>query len=149
MPLYEFSCPTHNRFEVLLRIADSEVEDYPCLQCGQVSERLLSLTTMRPDTLWAGHVTEHGYVTSQSHVNRLERAKKQITLSGRDDIEAAKKAADEARRDWNANLAKQTAKVIDESVSGTGIINADGNLESPVEFSGSMPRIAGVTDTHA
>jgi putative FmdB family regulatory protein len=146
MPIYEFDCLTHGRFEMFLKITDSVLEHYPCIRCGEPAERAISAAVVKPDSLWSGVMTPHGYVTSQSQLNQVRKEKGFVPLGDRSDVEAMKKTAEQARRDWDTKLAADTQKHLDEHLIGSGILNADGNLESPIEFSGTIPRIKGVTE---
>src|SRR5262245_7430757 len=127
MPLYEFSCLEHERFEVLLPISDCEVAHHSCPQCGSASERVASLVSMKPDDLWAGHFVEgYGYVTSSSKLDRIRKDKRHIVLNGRDDVEAMKKMAEQGRKDREAKLDRDIKEVFEEGFAGSGVIDSFG-----------------------
>ena len=128
MPIYEYLCQRDGRFELLLPISEADNPKQMCAKCGAYSERMASLTTMRPDTLWSGVMTDQGYVTSQSTLSTIEKQKGIITLDGRADVEAMKKRASDARKNWDVKLGHDTEQVFKENFAGTGLVDSFGEF---------------------
>jgi hypothetical protein len=74
-PVYEYHCEAHGRFEDLVLSWRDRREWMACPVCGESSEYIPSLPAMQPDTLWAGHQTDMGYVSSKSEYNAIMKAK--------------------------------------------------------------------------
>lgn len=128
MPLYEYSCPACGPFEVLQSLAHADDVNHDCVNCGQESGRMASLTTMRPDSLWSGVQTKHGYVTSQAALDRIRLEKGVMTLDGYRDVDAMRKMAREARESQDAKLDRAGQEVFEKSITGTGLVNSFGEL---------------------
>lgn len=67
MPIYEYECPTHGKFELYMNLSDADREWVWCTttHCAAACERVWSLVAMQPDTMWSGVTTQHGYFTSK------------------------------------------------------------------------------------
>ena len=72
MPIYEYLCETHGRFEVFLSFKDRKEfslcpqYDNDFMPCENVCPIQVSIPTMKPDKHWAGTITDSGkYVTSE------------------------------------------------------------------------------------
>lgn len=129
MPLYEFECPEHGRFEMLWPIRDCYRSWCICPECGFACERVASRVSMRPDTLWAGHVLEnYGYVTSSSQVAQIRKERHLIEVGDRTDREAMKKRAADAAKARDEKFAKDTRAFVEEEFSGKGMIDSFGEI---------------------
>ena len=127
MPLYLYECPTHQAFELLLPLAEAEAEVKPCPRCGMPGERVPARVTMKPDDLWAGHDIEgYGHITSASKLARIRKEKSHITLHGRDDVEAMKKAAAEGRKAREAKLDRDIKEAFEGNFAGSGVVDSFG-----------------------
>lgn len=129
MPLYEFECGIHGKFEVLLsRLPDSEAHLCPVVFCAAYCSLVPSRVSMRPDTLWAGHITDHGYITSSSKLARIYKDRHLVELGDRADREAMKKTADEAAKAKDEKFAKDTRAFLNERLSDAGLLNSFGEV---------------------
>jgi|SRR5262245_27547869 len=128
MPLYEFYCETHGRFEALkLRLPDDEYE--ACPVCDVPAPLIPSLPVMRPDPYWAGHVhRNYGYVTSETQLKREMARRNHVPVGDRTDREAWEKIADNAQKDKKEKLAKDVRGWSERTFgpSGLGLGGADG-----------------------
>jgi hypothetical protein len=108
---------------------------------------------MRPDANWfyGETIKGHGYLTSASKIARARKQAGIVELSGRDDREAIKKTAEEARKGWDAKLEKQSRRVFEEAFAGSGVIDSFGEptadackklSDTPIS-SGKDPRVTG------
>src|SRR5262245_35938177 len=104
MPIYEFSCEEHGRFEALFpRVVG--VEYQPCPTCDVPAPLVPSLPTMRPDTYWAGvNTTNYGYLTSASELKAEMKRRNHEVVGDRTDREAWEKIADNAVKDKEAKV---------------------------------------------
>lgn len=128
MPIFEAQCEKHGRFEALRsRLPD---EGYlPCPVCDVPAPIVPSLTVMRPDAYWAGHVhRNYGYVTSQMQLNEEMKRRNHVPVGDRTDREAWDKIAEDARKDKDARLKKDMRKWSEKTFgpSGLGLGGADG-----------------------
>lgn len=128
MPIYEYACFEHGRFELLMPLSEADRPSVYCLTCRRTCPRVPSLSSMRPDTLWAGHVTDHGYITSSSKLRRIYRDKHLVELGDRADREAMKKTADEAAKAKDEKFAKETRTFLNERLSDAGLLNSFGEV---------------------
>ncbi len=62
MPLYEYECPTHGRFEVSQRIVDAPLTVCTVPGCGQAVHKLISATSF---SLKGGGWYSDGYQTQK------------------------------------------------------------------------------------
>lgn len=128
MPLYEFHCETDGRFEALYpRMQD--VDYHPCPVCDIPAPLVPSLTVMRPDTYWAGHVTtNYGYVTSSSQLKAEMKRRNHVVVGDRTDREGMDKVADDAIKAKDAKMKKDVRKWSEKTFgpSGAGLGGADG-----------------------
>lgn len=129
MPLYEFMCPVDGyRFErLLIRLPEEETSD--CPDCGARSSFVWSRVTMRPDTMWAGVMTEYaGYVTSASEHNHVLKQRRLMEVGDRADREAVHKIAADARREKKEKFAKETKEFLQKEFSGKGLLDSFGQV---------------------
>ena len=128
MPLYEFECEEHGKFEALFpRVVG--VEYQPCPTCDVPAPRVFSLTVMRPDTYWHGvKTTNYGYVTSSSQLKAEMARRNHVPVGDRTDREAWDKIADKAQDAKKEKLAKDVHEwnVKTFGPSGLGLGGADG-----------------------
>lgn len=128
MPIYEFTCGDHGRFEVLMPLADCHRQFHACPVCGIVSEREISRVSMRPDPNWhfGQEVHGHGYLNSSSQIARAEKSANLVRIGDRSDLEAMEKLADEGKRDKRDKLSRQIRKTIEDGLCGKGIMDSFG-----------------------
>jgi len=126
MPLFDFDCPFHGRFELLLKEAPKGKRS--CPTCKARSPLMAPLTVMHPDKLWAGHMTEHGYVTSKSQLVRAEKVKGVTHLSNRHEVEGMKKVAADARKEKEEKSRRNLRKAFDDTFAGSGVLDSFGHL---------------------
>ena len=128
MPIYEFLCEEHGKFEALFpRVVG--VECQPCPTCDVPAPRVFSLTVMRPDTYWHGvKTTNYGYVTSSSQLKAEMARRNHVPVGDRTDREAWDKIADKAQDAKKEKLAKDVHEwnVKTFGPSGLGLGGADG-----------------------
>jgi len=128
MPIYEFECETHGRFEALFpRVVG--VEYQPCPTCDVPAPRIYSLTVMRPDTYWAGVKTSnYGYVTSASELKAEMKRRNHEVVGDRTDREAWERIADNAQKDKADKIKKDVRGWSERTFgpSGLGLGGADG-----------------------
>ena len=128
MPIYEFLCEEHGKFEALFpRVVG--VEYQPCPTCDVPAPRVFSLTVMRPDTYWHGvKTTNYGYVTSSSQLKAEMSRRNHVPVGDRTDREAWDKIADKAQDAKKEKLAKDVHEwnVKTFGPSGLGLGGADG-----------------------
>lgn len=128
MPLYEFECEEHGKFEALFpRVVG--VEYQPCPTCDVPAPRVFSLTVMRPDAYWHGvKTTNYGYVTSASQLKAEMKRRNHVPVGDRTDREAWDKIADKAQDAKKEKLAKDVHEwnVKTFGPSGLGLGGADG-----------------------
>jgi putative FmdB family regulatory protein len=128
MPIYEFLCEEHGKFEALFpRVVG--VECQPCPTCDVPAPRVFSLTVMRPDTMWAGvNHRNYGYVTSASQLKEEMKRRNHVPVGDRTDREAWDKIADDAQKDKAAKMKKDVRKWSEKTFgpSGLGLGGADG-----------------------
>jgi len=128
MPIYEFLCEEHGKFEALFpRVVG--VEYQPCPTCDVPAPRVFSLTVMRPDTYWHGvKTTNYGYVTSSSQLKAEMARRNHVPVGDRTDREAWDKIADKAQDAKKEKLAKDVHEwnVKTFGPSGLGLGGADG-----------------------
>src|SRR5215468_7414537 len=99
MPIYEYECEEHGKFEVL-EYRPPGVELKPCPKCDIPAPRILSLSVMRPDTYWAGvNHGNYGYITSNSQLKAEMKRRNHEVVGDRTDREAWEKIADNAQKD--------------------------------------------------
>lgn len=128
MPLYEYQCEDHGRYEVL-EYRPPAAEYTPCPVCDVPAPLVPSLTVMRPDTYWAGQTTSnYGYVTSGTQLKAEMKRRNHEVVGDRTDREAWEKIADKAQE---AKAEKLKKDVHDWNVktfgpSGLGLGGADG-----------------------
>ncbi len=129
MPCYEYECSVCGRFEKLLPLSEADSLTFVC-QCGNMAERIHSLVTVRPDSMWSGVMTEHaGYVTSSSQHNRVLKDKGWMEIGdSRDDRESVHKIAADARKAKKEKFAKETRTFLETQFSGKGLIDSFGQL---------------------
>lgn len=53
MPIYEYQCKEHGRFEKIFLTFDKP-DMLPCPKCGQESAKAISRCSIKPDSLWSG-----------------------------------------------------------------------------------------------
>src|SRR5262249_27535585 len=136
MPLYDFECPFHGRFELLLKEAPKGKRS--CPQCNTRSPLVAPLTVMRPDPYWSGVMTgNYGYVTSGSQVARIKKERNIVELGDRADREGMEKIASDARKAKRENFSKETRKFLEEQFTDAGVLDSDGRLrpEATVKLS--------------
>ncbi len=128
MPIYEFECEIHGKFEALFpRVMG--VEYQPCPTCDMPAPRIVSLPVMRPDTYWAGHVhRNYGYVTSASQLKEKMKRRNHVPVGDRTDREAWDKIAEDAQKANDENLKKGVRGWSERTFgpSGLGLGGADG-----------------------
>lgn len=115
MPIYEYECEVHGRFEVIKPLSlFTEYEQCPQqlqnelfeLRCTAVARLVPSLCAMHPDNMWSGIKNEQGYFTSKKqHLSYLkqhnmERADRSILE------EVKKKSANKVEETLKKNAAK-------------------------------------------
>jgi hypothetical protein len=128
MPLYEYECEQHGRYEVL-EYRPPPAEYAPCPACDVPAPLVPSLTTMRPDTYWHGvKTTNYGYVTSSSQLKAEMARRNHVPVGDRTDREAWDKIADKAQDAKKEKLAKDVHdwNVKTFGPSGLGLGGADG-----------------------
>ena len=128
MPIYEFDCEEHGKFEALFpRVVG--VEYQPCPACDVPAPRIYSLTVMRPDTYWSGVKTSnYGYVTSASELRQEMRRRNHVVVGDRTDREAWDKIAEKAQTEKVDKTKKEFRKWSEKTFgpSGLGLGGADG-----------------------
>jgi hypothetical protein len=129
MPLFEFHCEDHGKFEVL-RNSLPDDEHCPCPACDLPAPFVWPLTVMRPDTLWAGHAIEnHGYFTSESKLEKVMKKRKHTRVGDRSDIDGMKKMAAEAAKARDAKFEAESKQFLREKMGERGLLDAFGNLK--------------------
>lgn len=105
-------------------------EEYlACPVCDVPAPLVPSLTVMRPDAYWAGHVTSnYGYVTSGTQLKREMARRNHEVVGDRADREAWEKIADNAVKDKDAKMKADVRKWSEKTFgpSGLGLGGADG-----------------------
>src|SRR5262245_65936235 len=99
MPIYEFSCEEHGKFEALFpRVVG--VEYLACPTCDVPAPRIYSLPTMRPDANWhfGEQVVGHGYLNSRSEIARANKANGNVEIGGGKELVGGKKEDEEEKR---------------------------------------------------
>jgi putative FmdB family regulatory protein len=128
MPIYEYECEDHGRFEVLFQ--HGPLLDFSsCPTCHGVSPFVYSLPVMRPDALWAGMVhPNYGYHTSATSLKQEMARRNHVPVGDRTDREAWDKIADDAQKDKKEKLRKDVRKWSEKTFgpSGLGLGGADG-----------------------
>src|SRR5262245_27609406 len=128
MPLFDFICEDHGKFEVL-RNSLPDDGHCPCPVCDVPAPFVWPLTVMRPDALWAGHVIENqGYFTSESQLGRAMKEKKRTRVGDRRDIDGMKKMAEEAARARDAKFEAESKQFLRDAMGERGLLDAFGNL---------------------
>ncbi len=128
MPIFEFDCKFCGPFELLLKEAPKGKR--ACPKCGARSERVWSLTVMRPDTLWAGHVIENqGYFTSESKLGKVMKEKKQTRIGDKVDAQGMKKMAEEAAKARDKKFEDDSRKFMREEMAKRDLLDSDGKLK--------------------
>src|SRR5262245_59269239 len=128
MPLFEYQCEAHGRFDALQRRLP-EKESAACPVGDGPAPLVPSLPVMRPDKYWAGHVHKnYGYVTSESQLKQEMARRNHVPVGDRTDREAWEKIADDAQKDKKAKLAKDVRGWSERTFgpSGLGLGGADG-----------------------
>ena len=90
MPIYEYECEVHGKFETILSFKDRK-DSYPCpfKGCDSFCNILVSAPSMQPDKHWAGSFTPSGdYVTS---AKQFKERTKHLVPADRDTMEYAAK----------------------------------------------------------
>jgi hypothetical protein len=122
MPLYEFECPTHGAFEIYsskISAADEMECDKP--DCEEMAGRLWSRVTMKPDALWAGQMTEYGYVTSAGKVKQIMKERHLVTVGDRTDHEGIKKMAENGRKSAQERVDRQLSEATRKFFGPSGL----------------------------
>src|SRR5215468_5395185 len=127
MPLYHFKCGC-GVIELLVPMIASEAAGYDCSACGQFAERQVELCAMRPDAMWAGHLTDQGYVTSSSKLAQIRKDKHLVEIGDRTDREAMKRTADEAAKAKEDKFAADTREFLNTQLAGKGILDSFGGV---------------------
>ena len=128
MPLFEYQCEEHGRFEMLEPRGPGA--DYaPCVVCDVPAPLMPSLPVMRPDTLWAGQVTNgYGYHTSATSLKREMARRNHVVCGDRTDREGMDKIAEGAQKARDDKQRKSVRKWAERAFgpSGLGLGGADG-----------------------
>lgn len=128
MPIFEFQCEEHGRFEALFtRMPGNEL--HACPVCDVPAPLVPSLPVMRPDTYWAGvNHRNYGYVTSGSQLKAEMKRRNHEPVGDRTDREAWDKIADDAQKAKKEKLAKDVRGWSEKTFgpSGLGLGGADG-----------------------
>jgi hypothetical protein len=82
---------------------------------------------MRPDAIWAGQMTSHGYFTSGSQFDRVLKEKGHIQIGDRTDREGIEKAAASARASREEQQKKRMRKVFEKAFGPEGHGICDSN----------------------
>lgn len=128
MPIYEYECEEHGRFEVLEHRAPG-AEFKSCPACDVPAPLVPSLTVMRPDTLWAGHQIEgRGYFTSKSRLDKSMKEKHHVPVGDRTDTEGMKKMANEAAKARDEKFAQESREFLRSKMAERGLLDSFGNL---------------------
>ncbi len=129
MPLFEFQCETHGRFEIL-RNSLPQDEHYACPVCEIPALFVWSKPVMRPDSLWAGHVLEnHGYFTSESRLSKSMKKRKLTRVGDRTDADGMKAMAEAAAKARDEKFAADSRQFLRNAVAERGLLDAFGNLK--------------------
>lgn len=130
MPIFEFECPHHGRFEcILLKLPESETHFCPLVECWTPAPLVPSLPVMRPDSLWAGHYLENfGYVTSSSKVAQIQKEKHQVEIGNRDELEAMQKTAEQGAKARDEKFSTERRKLLEDKLTGAGVVDSFGQL---------------------
>lgn len=101
MPIFEYACPEHGAFELLVSSWRKRKNKVRCDSCGSISVLVPSLTSMHPDDSW--HTGVHIAALDKTY-NSKSQAKQAMKESGIARVEPGMKvtkntrAADVARR---------------------------------------------------
>jgi len=129
MPLFEFECESHGRFEILRNSLPND-EHHACPACDIPAPFVWSKPVMRPDSLWAGHVLEnHGYFTSESQLNKSMKKRKLTRVGDRTDADGMKAMANAAAAARDAKFAEESKQFMRNAVAERGLLDAFGNLK--------------------
>jgi len=128
MPIYEYECEEHGKFEVL-EYRPPGAEYTPCPVCDVPAPMVPSLPIMRPDSYWAGvNHRNYGYITSASQLKQEMKRRNHEVVGDRTDREAWDKIADKAQAAKKEKLAKDVHdwNVKTFGPTGLGLGGADG-----------------------
>lgn len=129
MPLFEFQCESHGRFEIL-RNSLPEDEHHACPVCDIPAPFAWSKPVMRPDSLWAGHVLEnHGYFTSESQLNKSMKKRKLTRVGDRTDADGMKAMANAAAKARDEKFAAESRQFLRDKMGERGLLDAFGQLK--------------------
>lgn len=135
MPIFEYECKSDGIFEELLPLSRSDEPSYKCPLCGHLAERIFSTVTMRPDALWAGHMTEFGYQTSASKVRGIMKEKHHVTIGDRIDLEGIQKVAEKGRKAAQEKADAQMSKATRDFFGPSGLgIGATGKIPEQLKI---------------
>jgi len=93
-----------------------------------MAERIASRVSMHADSLWAGHMTEHGYVTSSSKLAQIKRDKGIVELSSQREVDGMKKVASDARKEKDEKFKRNLKSAFEKGFAGTGVLDSFGQL---------------------
>lgn len=80
MPIYEYECEQHGKFEVIFKnydVARTYENSHPCTSeehcIGLHCPRIYSIPAMHPDKYWSGRMVVGEYVTSNKEAKELTK----------------------------------------------------------------------------
>lgn len=130
MPIYEYHCLEHGKFEVFLRQPPKgDFKRCRAKDCRRRAPLVPSLTVMRPDSLWSGvEDKDYGYVTSESQVKAEMKARGHVEIGDRHDREAMAKVVEEGAKARELNIKRRIRKWSENTFGpeGAGLGGADG-----------------------
>lgn len=117
MPIWEFECERCGRFEDFLTKLPKSGRRR-CPRCRKWAGWTPSLVAVRPDDMWMGKETDHGYFTSRSRYDRQMRSEGRERITSLSDLEAMHKMADEGKASKKKKQAAKRRQILEDVFRG-------------------------------
>lgn len=120
MPIYEYECTEHGKFEVILSIRE-RTDCYACSHdgCLNVCPIIVSAPSMQPDKHWAGSFTPSGdYVTS---AKQFKERTKNLVPADRSTMEYAAKLPAKRKQEREEKNDKRRREFLANELAGVTI----------------------------
>ena len=118
MPKFDVQCKRCETVKEVILVVYKDAVKLPCERCNCITwwETQAPLTNMQPDKMWAGHMTEAGYVTSGSFLKRY-RKQNNLERVDRSTYEEVQKKSKNRVSEHIRKTAKQKHDIIAAEVS--------------------------------